>query len=658
MNNFTVKEIIKKLNPDIDCKEYTYNLNNNVNKCDEAIKNYISRINKNALKNKDIKTIKDTLKKIILNEDESSRINPLMYFNIKDDKIYIYSFSGFSDNFTASFKKDNTSSFLRFLLDEFFKDSESSMNDKYFNINSYLTIKTRDYIKNIFSTACTEEMERNSDCNKSSIFEEINYISTLPYEGVDICAKLAIMNKALADKLINYYIELDNPILFNEYRKVRKLLQTSDENTYLIGDNEKIYGLGEFKDLNRSHLELDNDIDNIFIFNFTSRFEYKISDLFITNAIVEEQDEIQFTEYLLNEHFLVNINNGQPNLIEDKYSENTLENAIKKVFKGDFKENELDEKIDFLKKVISYAKNQKHGTTVVITTPKIAKTETKKLINQSIKIRGKSLCDCDSLENLVSKITSIDGAIYIDINSYCYAIGVILDGTVDERHGDSSRGSRYNSAIKYSLKREVSNKCIIIVISEDGMVDIIYKGDKYNNLIKQINELYNESNKLYGERNYEGVLNILDQILKLDTSSEKAYCKKGVILSALGRKEEALKYYDLAIKFKPDSLLAYYNKGNALSSIGKKEEAIKCYDAAIKLKPDYVNAYNNKGAALSALGRKEEAIECYDLVIKLKPDLALAYKNKGNALAILGRDSEAEECYTVARELREKLKKK
>ncbi|EET84143.1 Tetratricopeptide TPR_2 repeat protein [Clostridium carboxidivorans P7] len=505
-------------------------------------------------------------------------------------------------------------------MDEFFKDDEDNLDDKYLNVDDYLTIKTRDYIKKVFSSVCAEKREDKFDCLKNSLFEETNNISTLTYEGIDVCAKVAIMNKNLADKYVNYYIKLDKSITFDEHRKVRKLLQTSDKDTYLIGDNEKIYGLGKFTELSKLQLQLEKSTP-IFIFDFTGRFEHRINFIFITNQIINKNDNTEITECAVNEKFLVNIKNGKPNLIENRYSESTLESALKKAFNNDFKESELEEKINSLKKIVGYAKNQRHGTTLVITTPKLAKSETKELINQSIKIKEKSLINEDCLEDLMYKITNMDGAICIDINSCLYAIGVILDGIVDKNHGDSSIGSRYNSAIKYSLKENLTGNCIIVVISEDGMVDIIYKGDKYDNIIKQVNEFFDEVTKLYNNENYEAALSKLNEILELDATSAEAYSKKGVVLYTLEKKEDAIKCYNLAIKCNPNLSKAYYNKGIALYDLEQNEESIECYDLAIKFTPDYASAYNNKGYALSALERNEEAEECYKIANELKQKL-------------------------------------
>ena len=67
-------------------------------------------------------------------------------------------------------------------------------------------------------------------------------------------------------------------------------------------------------------------------------------------------------------------------------------------------------------------------------------------------------------------VTNIDGAVLIDPAGTCHAIGAILDGLATEK-GDSSRGSRYNSALRYV---ESSRYAVLaVVVSEDGWIDLL-----------------------------------------------------------------------------------------------------------------------------------------------------------------------------------------
>ena len=124
--------------------------------------------------------------------------------------------------------------------------------------------------------------------------------------------------------------------------------------------------------------------------------------------------------------------------------------------------------------------------------------------------------------------------------------------------------------------------------------------------------------------------------------------KKGVSLSALGRRKEAVSCYDQALAINPRHAYAWYNKGGALAALGRREEAISCYDQALAIDPRLVQAWYNKGGVLAVLGRHEEAISCYDQVLAIKPRDADAWYNKDCSLAALGRQEEAIRCYEKA----------
>lgn len=70
---------------------------------------------------------------------------------------------------------------------------------------------------------------------------------------------------------------------------------------------------------------------------------------------------------------------------------------------------------------------------------------------------------------LLQRASGIDGAVLLDTAGNCHAIGVILDGMATPR-GTPSRGSRYNSAIRYVYSQ---GNCVAVVVSEDGMIDLV-----------------------------------------------------------------------------------------------------------------------------------------------------------------------------------------
>jgi len=102
-----------------------------------------------------------------------------------------------------------------------------------------------------------------------------------------------------------------------------------------------------------------------------------------------------------------------------------------------------------------------HGTMIVIAND--AESEATRLSKQCIQIEPRQL-DTD----LLRAAAGIDGAILVDSDATCYAIGVILDG-IASGAGDPGRGARYNSAVRYITTS--AQPRMAIVISEDGTID-------------------------------------------------------------------------------------------------------------------------------------------------------------------------------------------
>ena len=137
------------------------------------------------------------------------------------------------------------------------------------------------------------------------------------------------------------------------------------------------------------------------------------------------------------------------------------------------------------KNVFNTITKQKHGTMLIVS--KGAKQEADRLCNSNRGIKIEPI-DCKSLSYTeLLQMTKIDGAMLIDPNCICYALGVILDGYIEPSYeGDAGRGARYNSAklyihnIKSSLRNGAINvysgekprHTMAIVISEDGYIDV------------------------------------------------------------------------------------------------------------------------------------------------------------------------------------------
>jgi hypothetical protein len=124
----------------------------------------------------------------------------------------------------------------------------------------------------------------------------------------------------------------------------------------------------------------------------------------------------------------------------------------------------LDEsKADALWGAVEAAMKQKHGTMLVVS--EAADEEAQRLGSQCLPIEAIQL---DA--GVISTASGIDGALLVDPDARCHALGVILDGMACD-DGDPARGARYNSAHRYVASSP--HRCLCVVVSEDGYIDMI-----------------------------------------------------------------------------------------------------------------------------------------------------------------------------------------
>ena len=145
-----------------------------------------------------------------------------------------------------------------------------------------------------------------------------------------------------------------------------------------------------------------------------------------------------------------------------------------------FKEllNCTDEQIRYIYLAVETIWEQRHGTMLVLfDNPLQAEAETKRLVEmgRGISLNTDQTMDELDYKQLILSFTSIDGAIFMDINNAIYGFGIIVDGEAIVK-GTAERGARYNSAKNYienCAKRGINN--IALVVSEDRTVDLLSK---------------------------------------------------------------------------------------------------------------------------------------------------------------------------------------
>lgn len=337
------------------------------------------------------------------------------------------------------------------------------------------------------------------DCQYEGIVPYLNSISNSQYEGDSLKAKLLLINENNIRSYINLIIDFKEKIPYKEVKKVRKIMEMCSDRIFVVGDNEGIYGLGHFKEYGEAYSQkLDREI--IFI-EFNEKSHYSVKEVnFIKQEFSYFEKQRENMSFSFKEYLIYKVKDNRIFFNEREFPQGNITYALNRIFFNESEKNNIRTTKKILE-IIKATSLQTHGTMIVIGTSELADSETNRLAayQQAMKVEKIDLfkMDVKKRDLLLNQISSIDGAIYLDIMGNVHGIGVILDGPAHPS-GDSSRGARYNSAVKYnSSDEDITNNSLIIVVSEDGYIDVIAKNTKeYNLLLDSIQEkLFNANYK-------------------------------------------------------------------------------------------------------------------------------------------------------------------
>ncbi len=264
----------------------------------------------------------------------------------------------------------------------------------------------------------------------TNLFETLNLISSLFYEGVHSLGKIIISNPEHAS--IVFSLEFQDPVPISKTRWVRKVLEMSSEKFSLIADNEFIYGLGSLI------ADYDFSDQNIFIVEFLDHYYWQIS----CGDII-----------LLQSHY------NEPRLYAGNGQEELLFDNLNRLYPY----TTHTEKQNILNLVLTLT-NLNRGSMLVIAED--AESEVKRLAKLGTPIKPILLTP-----DLLEQVSGIDGTVIIDPKGICFGIGIILDGDAMPEC-TPSRGSRYNSGVRYVYPTE-NKKRLAVIVSDDKTVDIV-----------------------------------------------------------------------------------------------------------------------------------------------------------------------------------------
>lgn len=260
------------------------------------------------------------------------------------------------------------------------------------------------------------------------LFDSFEALASTAYEGR--AGSGSVILACDGHSCVDVAVRLRVPISVRERLQFRKLLEITGPELSLLVDGTTIYGLGTVSE------EYDGTTEDVFRFGIIEQGIWQMSH---------------------HGSPLLRVANGHPQLPRPRMSPSLFVDSMRRVFAS-----VSDENIRAIWRLAQTAVSQSKGTMLVVTTA--AAQEAKRLAPQALAIEPQQI---DSA--MLRSLTRIDGAVLLTPDGTCHAVGVILDG-IATGVGDPGRGARYNSAVRYTAAS--SAPCLIVIVSEDGMIDV------------------------------------------------------------------------------------------------------------------------------------------------------------------------------------------
>lgn len=133
--------------------------------------------------------------------------------------------------------------------------------------------------------------------------------------------------------------------------------------------------------------------------------------------------------------------------------------------------------------------------------------------------------------------------------------------------------------------------------------------------------------KLYTKQTEESIKNI-NEALRIDKYSAKAYFLKGMNYKYIGDTAKAVSSFQTAVEQNTDYYESYMELGVIYAAVNDPL-AVSYYNNALKVKPNSIEAIYNKSLFLQENDKLDEAIQGYRLINSIDPAYQAAYYNVG-----------------------------
>ena len=122
----------------------------------------------------------------------------------------------------------------------------------------------------------------------------------------------------------------------------------------------------------------------------------------------------------------------------------------------------------------------------------------------------------------------------------------------------------------------------------------------------------------------EAALHVMDRGIKAAPRYSPMWFGHGMVLAAVGRREEALVSYQQAIAIDPRNINAMINQGVLLRQLHRHKEALILFNSILAIDPRDETALSNCAVMLSEFHATEESISMYERLLAVNPNFEYA----------------------------------
>ncbi|QDU93525.1 tetratricopeptide repeat protein [Lignipirellula cremea] len=148
----------------------------------------------------------------------------------------------------------------------------------------------------------------------------------------------------------------------------------------------------------------------------------------------------------------------------------------------------------------------------------------------------------------------------------------------------------------------------------------------------------NLANALMGKKDYDGAIDIYDQLIETRAKNARYYVERGVAFRHKEDWDSAIDDFTRALEIEPGHQAALSSRGFVCFLKGDHEAAVKDFTQMIKLNPQDSLSYNNRGYNHFLMRQYKEALADYEAAIKIEPKYAMALQNKAWLLSTCADD--------------------